>query len=239
MKVTVVCEFNLAMASKQGLGAYPEGMGECLRNLFIEGGHQAVYVKSDENGVRDLTDELLQSTEVLVWWGHFHHEAVEDGLVEKIANRVQRGMGLICLHSAHVSKIFKRMVGSSGSLKWREVGEQERLWCIDPTHPINNGLGEYVDIMHEEMYGEPFDIPTPDELVYIGWFKGGEVFRGGCVFNRGRGKVFYFNPGHETYPTYKNSNVRKILLNAVEYVKNPRGILDKIECPNIPEFSVK
>lgn len=239
MKVTIVCEFNPSMVSEQGIKAYPEGMGECLRDLLVEGGHDTTYVKADENGAKGLTDEILQETDVLIWWGHWYHGAVEDELVEKIANRVYRGMGLICLHSAHVSKIFTRITGTTGSLKWREVGEQERLWCIMPSHPINNGLGEYVDIMQEEMYGEPFDIPTPDELIYVGWFKGGEVFRGGCVFNRGRGKVFYFNPGHETYPTYKNPQVRKILLNATEYVKCSSGIAQKIECKHVPEFSVK
>lgn len=238
MKITVVCEYNLSMSSPEGIKAYPEGMGECLKELVESGNNEAVYIRADENGAQGLTDEILNNTEVMLWWGHWHHEAVDDKLVEKIAYRVQRGMGLICLHSAHVSKIFKRLTGTSGSLKWREVGEKERLWCIEPTHPINQGLGEYVDIAHEEMYGEPFDIPTPDELVYIGWFEGGDVFRAGCVFKRGRGKVFYFNPGHETYPTYKNKDIRKIILNACNYVKPSQGIVENLVCPNVSNFTI-
>lgn len=239
MKITVVCEYNPTMGSAEGLNAYPEGMGECLRNLMATDGNDAVYVRIDENGATDLTDEIINSTDVMVWWGHWYHDKVDSALVEKIAERVQKGMGIICLHSAHKSKIFMRLIGTSGCLKWREDGEHERLWCVDTTHPINKGLGEYIDVMQEEMYGEPFDIPTPDELVYLGWFKGGEVLRSGCVFKRGRGKLFYFNCGHETYPVYKNEEIRKILQNARDYVKPCGEILSELNCPNIIEFSVK
>ncbi len=237
MKVTVVCEHNASMDSEEGKKAYPEGMNECIAGIFSEK-NDVTLLGADDQGVHGLTDEVLEGTEVLVWWGHWYHGAVDSELVEKIAKRVQRGMGMIFLHSAHDSKPFKRLLGSSCSLVWREDGEFERLWCVNPTHPIARGL-QTIDVPQEEMYGEPFDIPTPDELVYIGWFEGGEVFRGGCVFLRGRGKIFYFNPGHETYPTYKLPDVRRVLQQACEYVAPQGEILEKICCPHRPEPSYK
>ena len=84
------------------------------------------------------------------------------------------------------------------------------------------GLGEYIELEHEEMYGEHFDVPQPDELVLISWFEGGEVFRSGCCYTRGLGKIFYFRPGHETYPTYYNEEVRKVIVNAAQWAA-PNG----------------
>lgn len=239
MKVTLVCEYNPSMDSDEGKKAYPEGLNVCLADLLKAAGHEVTMIRLDETGAHDFTDEIIANTDVMFWWGHWYHLAVDDGLIAKIADRALRGMGMVFLHSAHDSKMFKKLLGSSCSLKWREDGELERLWCVDPTHPIAKGLGEFIDIPQEEMYGEPFDIPTPDELVYIGWFRGGEVFRGGCVFKRGRGKIFYFNPGHETYPTYKIPAVRTLLKQACEYVAPAGPLLEKICCPGLLEFSVK
>ena len=98
--------------------------------------------------------------------------------------------------------------------------EKEILWVVDPTHPIAQGIGEKIILEEEEMYGEHFIIPTPDELVFISWFAGGEVFRSGCVFNRGNGKIFYFRPGHESVPTYHNGQIQQVIKNAVKYVQN-------------------
>lgn len=239
MNVVVVCEHNSSMDSIEGKEAYPEGMGVCIAEFLQKSGYKTTLVTIDDKGADALTDEIIDSADVMFWWGHWYHGAVSDELVEKVSDRALRGMGMVFLHSAHNSKIFKKLTGTSCSLKWREVGEHERLWCVDPTHPVANGLGEFIDIPHEEMYGEPFDIPTPDELVYIGWFKGGEVFRGGCVFKRGRGKLFYFNPGHETYPTYRLPEVQKLLSQACAYVAPAGALLEKICCPNVKEFSVK
>ena len=134
--------------------------------------------------------------------------------------RVLEGMGLIVLHSAHFSKIFKTLMGTTCDLKWREADEKERLWVVDPSHPITEGIGEYIELEQEEMYGEHFDIPAPDELVLVSWFEGGEVFRSGATFKRGNGKIFYFRPGHETYPTYHNVDIQKVIRNAVKWAKN-------------------
>jgi trehalose utilization protein len=128
-------------------------------------------------------------------------------------------MGLIVLHSGHFSKIFKELMGTSCDLKWREADEKERLWVVDPSHPIAEGIGEYIELEKEEMYGEHFDIPAPDELIFTSWFEGGEIFRSGCTFKRGNGKIFYFRPGHETYPTYYNEQIQQVIKNAVKYVK--------------------
>jgi trehalose utilization protein len=239
MNIIVFSEINASMLTEEGVKAYPETLGVCLKNLFEEDGNNVTLVKLDENGAEDFNQDALNTADVAVWWAHWYHGKVQDELVDKITERVQKGMGLICLHSAHKSKVFMRLTGCTGNLKWREVGEQERLWCVNINHPINDGLGEYVDIEHEEMYGEPFDIPTPDELVYLGWFEGGEVLRAGCVFNRGRGKMFYLNAGHETYPVYRNEGVRKIIINASKYVKPNRPILEEYACEHVIEFSVK
>ena len=179
-----------------------------------------------------LTDEVLDNTDVLIWWGHRAHGEVRDDIVEKVQQRVLMGMGLIVLHSGHHSKIFKKLMGTSCNLKWREASENERLWVTDPTHPIVEGIGEYIELEREEMYGEFFDIPTPDSLVFIGWFKGGDVFRSGCCYNRGYGKVFYFQPGHETYPTYHQEDIQKVIINAVKWAK-PTKKIDKLVAPNI------
>ncbi len=239
MKITVVCEKNPSMDTPEGKEAYPEGMGEYIAQFLRGAGHNVTLVPAGETGVEGLSDVLLEETDVMFWWGHWYHGAVSDELAAKVAYRARRGMGMVFLHSAHMAKPFTSLLGTTCTLSWREDGEKERLWCVDPTHPIAKGLGEFIDIPREEMYGEPFDIPVPDELVYIGWFEGGEVFRGGCVFHRGRGKSFYFNPGHETYPTYRLPQVQKLLLNAAEYVAPQEKIADRIECRHFETYSIE
>jgi len=216
---------------------YPDGMHAVIAKYLKAQGMEARTATLDEPD-HGLTDDVLAKTDVLLWWGHMAHHEVKDAIVEKVYNRVLDGMGLICLHSAHFSKIFRKLMGTTCNLKWREIGEKERLWVIEPGHPIAEGLGEYVEIEHEEMYGERFDIPDPDTLVFVSWFQGGEVFRSGCCYYRNQGKVFYFRPGHESYPTYYNETVLKIIANAVRWaapVKGPqvtfgnRQPLEKVE----------
>ena len=179
-----------------------------------------------------LSEARLADTDVLLWWGHKAHAEVSDAVVDRVQRRVLEGMGLIVLHSGHFSKIFRRLMGTHCSLKWREADEKERLWVVEPSHPIAAGLGEYFELPNEEMYGERFDIPAPDELVFMSWFEGGEVFRSGCCWQRGHGRVFYFRPGHEAYPTYHDANVQKVLANAVQWAA-PR--VQKVDdCPMRP-----
>jgi len=202
---------------------YPDGIhGAIAEGLRAEPGLEVRTATLDqpEHG---LTDAVLAQTDVLTWWGHAAHERVSDAVVERVQARVLDGMGLIVLHSGHFSKIFKRLMGTSCELKWREADDTERLWVVEPGHPIAAGLDETVSLGPEEMYGERFDIPAPETLVLISWFTGGEVFRSGCCFTRGRGKIFYFRPGHESYPTYYNPVVRRVIANAVRWAAPVAG----------------
>lgn len=209
---------------------YPKGMHTVISSFLSAHSDLQVKTATLEQPEHGLTPEVLDTTDVLIWWAHVGHGKVEDAVVERVQKRVLEGMGLICLHSAHFSKIFKRLMGTNCSLKWREAAERERLWNIEPGHPITEGIGEYFELPNTEMYGERFDIPTPDKLIFISWFEGGEVFRSGCTWERGHGRIFYFRPGHETYPIYYNENVQKVITNAVRWAKPRVTIKDK--CPN-------
>lgn len=195
---------------------YPKGIHGALAD-FLAAEADVVRTATLDEPQHGLTEEVLNNTDVLLWWGHIAHDEVEDAVVRRIQKRVLDGMGLIVLHSGHLSKIFRTLMGTGCDLKWREADERERLWVVEPGHPITEGVGEYIEMPKEEMYGEHFDIPTPDELVFISWFEGGEVFRSGATFTRGRGKIFYFRPGHETYPTYYNKDVQTVIKNAVRW----------------------
>ncbi len=210
---------------------YPKGLMETLaEHLRACDNIQVTSVTMDmpEYG---LPQELLENTDVLVWWAHLGHEAVPDRLVERIQRRVWMGMGLISLHSSHPSKIMCRLLGTSGTLRWRD-GDFCRIWNINPAHPIAQGIPEYIDLEEEEMYGEPFDIPAPEEIVFLSWFRGGEVLRSGCTWHRGCGKIFYFQPGHETNTAYHNPYVKKIIENAVRWAA-PVVWRKQIECSYI------
>lgn len=223
IRVTVWNEFRHEKQDKEIAAIYPDGIhGAIAQHLRTLPGLEVRTATLDEPE-HGLTDDVLASTDVLIWWGHMAHGAVSDAVVDKVQDRVLNGMGLIVLHSGHFSKIFKRLMGTTCNLKWREAGEKERLWVVDPSHPIAEGLGEYFEIEHEEMYGERFDIPQPDALVFISWFPGGEVFRSGACFIRGQGKIFYFRPGHESFPTYFHPEVLKVIGNAVRWAASPRG----------------
>jgi len=196
---------------------YPNGIHGAIAEGLRTEPDFAVRTATLDQDQHGLPPEVLDSTDVLLWWGHKAHDEVDDEVVAGVHARVLGGMGLIVLHSGHFSKIFKRLMGTSCDLKWREAGERERLWVVAPGHPIVAGVGEHIDLEHEEMYGEHFDIPAPETLVFVSWFSGGEVFRSGCCYSRGAGKIFYFRPGHESHPTYFNPDVRRVLSNAVRW----------------------
>ena len=218
LRVTVWNEFIHERTQLEVAAIYPDGIHQTLANCLGERlGAKAVFqtatLDEPEHG---LPVARLDQTDVLIWWGHAAHDRVSDEVVERVQRRVLAGMGLLVLHSGHGSKIFRRLLGTGCMLRWREAGERERLWIVDPGHPIVDGLlGEYLELPQTEMYGEFFDIPRPDELIFISWFAGGEVFRSGCTFRRGRGKLFYFRPGHETYPIYHDRQVQQVLANAI------------------------
>lgn len=226
MNITVWNEFRHEKKNETVRDIYPDGIHEVIAGFLKEEGRTVQTATLDE-AEHGLTDDVLNKTDVLLWWGHVAHEEVDDEIVQKVQQRVLDGMGLIVLHSGHFSKIFKTLMGTSCDLKWREATDKERLWVVDPAHPIAEGIGEYFELEREEMYGEHFDIPAPDELIFMSWFTGGEVFRSGVTYKRGNGKIFYFRPGHETHPTYYNENVQKVIQNAVKWaapVKRERPV---------------
>ncbi len=217
IRVMVWNEFRHEKVNETVRGFYPGGMHETIAaHLRGEDGLQVRTATLDEVD-HGLTAEVLAETDVLTWWGHAAHDEVRDEIVDRVQARVLDGMGLIALHSGHYSKIFRRLMGTTCQLRWREAAERERVWVAKPSHPIAAGIGPYFELPNEEMYGEHFDIPDPDDLVFISWFEGGEVFRSGCTWSRGLGKVFYFCPGHETYPVYHHPDVLKVITNAVRW----------------------
>lgn len=197
------------------LELYPGGIHSYIAS-FLEAEDVHVRTATLDMPECGLTQEILDETDVLIWWGHLRHNLVPDEIVERVHQRVLEGMGFIALHSGHHCKVFKRLMGTSCNLKWRDEA-RERIWTINPNHPIAAGIPESFPLACEEMYGEPFGIPEPQEVVFIGWFNGGEVFRSGCTWVRGNGRVFYFQPGHETNPAYQNPYVQRIICNAVRW----------------------
>ena len=210
---------------------YPETMHECIAAALREERDFAVRTATLQQPDHGLSDDALAETDVLTWWGHAAHDQVRDAVVESVVRRVNEGMGLIVLHSGHYSKPFKRLLGTTCSLTWREADERERIWVCDPGHEIARGLPRHFELEKSEMYGEPFRIPPPDEQLFISWFEGGEVFRSGCTWKRGQGRIFYFSPGHEAYPIYRDANVRRVLKNAVRWAAPTTTVKDS--CPMI------
>ena len=233
LRVTIWHEYRHEKLEKRVADVYPEGIHGALAKGLAPYGFD-IHTATLDEPEHGLTQEALDNTDVLTWWGHMAHGEVSDEIVDRVQECVLNGMGLIVLHSGHLSKIFRRLMGTGCMLRWREADEKERIWVVDPSHPICDGLPEYIELDEAEMYGEHFDIPPPDTLVFISWFQGGEVFRSGCCYQRGQGKIFYFRPGHETYPMYHMPIIHKVIANAINWAKpvsNKRPVRG-----NIPEF---
>jgi trehalose utilization protein len=216
VSVTVWNEFIEERTDDDIAATYPNGIHELIASRLGERGHEVQTATLDEPD-HGLTPELLDETEVLVWWEHRAHEDVDDEIVDRVCRQIYDGMGFVPLHSAHFSKPFKRLMGTPCSLRYRESGERERIWTVDPSHPITAGLDDSFVLPETEMYGEPFAVPEPDQLVFVSWFEGGEVFRSGCCYQRGNGRIFYFRPGHESYPVYHEPVVIDVIDNAVRW----------------------
>lgn len=234
IKVTVWNEFIHERENETVKEIYPEGMHKTIAD-FLQCDDITVRTATLLDEECGLTQEVIDDTDVLIWWGHVGHEQVPDEIAWRVRNAVLEGMGFIALHSAHHSKPFKLLMGTSCNLSWREHGDLERVWVCNPSHPIVQGLGRYFEVPHEEMYGEPFGIPEPDQLIMMGWYEGGEVFRSGCCYNRGCGRVFYFQPGHETYPTFHIPEIQKVIKNAVYWAKPLVHI--PLDCPKVDKIS--
>ncbi|WP_224338006.1 ThuA domain-containing protein [Haloprofundus halobius] len=201
---------------------YPDGIhGAIAESLDADGFEvRTATLQEPEHG---LTEAVLAETDVLVWWSHCANDEVADDVAERVVDRVNDGMGFVPLHSGKNSKPFKRLMGTTCRIKYRHGGETERLWVADPGHPIADGLDDHFEIPSTEMYGEPFDIPEPDRTVFISWFEGGEVFRSGVCYRRGRGRIFAFRPGHEEYPIFYQDEVQQVIENAVEWAAPNEG----------------
>ena len=233
LNITIWNEYRHERENDTVRAIYPDGIHAALADALGSVDGFEVRTATLDEPEHGLTDEVLAATDVLVWWGHKAHGEVQDAVVERVGARVLAGMGLLVLHSGHFSKIFKRLMGTGCDLKWREAGERERLWVVSPAHPIAQGLPETFVVPQAEMYGEHFDIPAPDELVLLSWFEGGEVFRSGCCFYRGQGRVFYFRPGHETYPVYYQDEVLKVIENGCRWAANSQPV--EVRRGNVPQ----
>ncbi len=218
INVTIWNEFVHEQKEPSVKALYPDGIhGALAKNLAAP--DLEIRTATLEEPEHGLTQAVLDNTDVLLWWGHAAHDKVDDAIVQRVQQRVWNGMSIIVLHSGHMSKIFRLLNGTSGKLHWREAGERERLWTIDPAHPIAAGVPEHFELPYEEMYGEPFMIAGDARVIFISWFEGGEVFRSGFTLQRGYGRLFYFRPGHEAFPTYYDPNVLKVLANAIRWAK--------------------
>ena len=233
IKVTVWNEYGDDQRESAVSNVYPNGMHKTIADFLNKDTEILARVSVLSEIDQGLSEATLNETDVLIWWGHTLHDKVEDVNVKRVIDRVQRGMGIIFLHSAHKSKPFMELMGTSGYLCWREAHEKERIWTVTPSHPIANGIPEQFVLEHEEMYGEPFGIPEPLDTVFIGWFQGGNVFRSGVTFRREYGKIFYFQPGHETYPVYHHETIQKVIINAVKWAR-PVVKVSSLNCPNVP-----
>ena len=235
IRVTVWGEIVHEQENEIVAGIYPKGMHTTIADALNRDSAIAASTVVMQDTDHGITPEKLADTDVLIWWGHKAHGDVSDAVVERVAEAVWSGMGIIFLHSAHFSKPFKRLMGTPCNLSWREAGERERLWLTSRNHPIAAGLPDHFELENEEMYGEPFGVPEPLETVFVSWFAGGEVFRSGLTYKRGAGNVFYFRPGHETYPTYHDANVQRVIQNAAKWAYNPaRRIAEPTVAPNVP-----
>jgi len=225
IRVTVWNEFRHEKKNEKIAAIYTKGMHGAIAAHLKAQGDFTVRTATLDEPEHGLTDEVLAATDVMTWWGHIAHREVADEIAAKVHSRVLEGMGLIAMHSAHLSKIFTRLMGTTCQLKWREAGEREVLWVARPGHPILQGIDDHFILPHVEMYGEFFDIPEPDETILISSFAGGEVFHSGVTFRPGAGRIFYFRPGHETYPIYHDANVLRVITNAIRWAA-PTGRME-------------
>lgn len=229
IRVTIWNEFRHERMNPVVASNYPNGIHEAIREFLQDEEKYVIRTATlDEPGC-GLSEELLKDTDVLIWWGHKAHKEVPDEVADMVVRHVQAGMGFVALHSAHESKPFMRLMGTTCSLKWRKSGVKERLWNICPTHPIMRGIGDYFELEHVEMYSERFDIPKPDDILMVSWYPSGEVFRSVCTWTRGNGRIVHIKPGHETFPIYQNKNVQKLIRNAVDWCAPVRRDLPKSE----------
>ena len=232
--VTVWNEGRHEKTSDEVRAVYPDGIHRAIADFLGEEAEFVVRTATLDDPECGLPQNVVDDTDVMLWWGHMAHNEVPDEVADRVVTAVQNGMGLIALHSAHHSKVFRRLMGTPCHLGWRENGDMERVWVVDPAHPITQGIDRYFELPHVETYAEPFSIPEPERLLFIGAYEGGEVFRSGCLWRRGNGTVFYFQPGHETFPIYYVPAVQTVIKNAVRYCAPV--VRQQLICPHIEKI---
>ena len=236
VRVTVWGENRHEQSEPEVAARYPRGMHGAVAEGIEEnlGDGALVRTATLDEPEHGLSEEVLAATDVLTWWGHAAHDEVSDEVVERVHRHVLEGMGLVVLHSGHWSKVFVKLMGTTCTLRWRSERDRELVWTVDPTHPIAQGVPHPIVIDQQEMYGEFFDIPAPDELVFISSFSGGEVFRSGCTFRRGHGRIFYFSPGDQDFPVYHHPDVRRVIANGVRWARTDRPARTRPELVRTP-----
>ena len=230
IRVLVWTEFRHEKTKESVKAIYPDGIHAAIASFLACDDIQVRTATLDDENC-GISKEILDETDVIIWWGHMAHKEVPDEVAAMVRDAVHGGMGAIFLHSGHHSKPFKYLMGTPCNLTWRESGDSELLWVTDPTHPIVQGIDRFIHLPNEETYGEPFSIPEPDKLLLIGNYSGGEAFRSGCLFQRGYGQIFYFQPGHETFPTYHHPGIQTVIRNAVRFVAPPYRQMTP--CPHV------
>jgi len=236
MNVLIWNEFRHEQSNDEVKKVYPQGIHGELKDFLSRDKNLKITTATLDEPECGLTQERLDDADVIIWWGHMAHHEVPDEIAERVKSAVLKGCGLIALHSAHMSKPFMKLMGTACNLRWRDE-DRERIYTIAPHHQICKGIPDVFELPIEEMYGERFDIPTPTELIFLGWFAGGELFRSGVTFERGYGKIFYFQPGHETSPTFKIPVIQDIIYNAVNWAARleRRELMDSSESFVSPE----
>ena len=220
----VVWSEGTANVDPNSKGIYPQDINTAIADGLKPLAERGWEIVKGSLGDPDqgLSAALLDSTDVLIWWGHKKHGEVKDDLVNRIVERVKAGkMGFIGTHSAHFCKPLKQLLQTPCS--WREYvadGTSVEIIVKEPSHPICKGV-ENFKLPKIERYGEPFKVPTPEAVPLDGIYTRPdgktEPGRMGMCWTIGQGKVFYFTPGHETYNDYHRPEIRRIFVNAVEW----------------------
>lgn len=197
---------------------YPNDVNSTIAEHLNEHADIVAKAVSIDHAEQGVSTELLDWCDVLLWWGHLRHDDVSDTTVDRVERYVrERGVGYIGLHSGHYARPFKRLIGTSGDLgSVRDEGETEQIEVVSPSHPIAAGINDF-SLPQVEMFGEPYDIPEPDDVIFESNFANGGEFRSGVTFTFGAGRGFYFRPGHEEYRIYHDLTVRTILANATRW----------------------
>lgn len=195
---------------------YPDDInGAVAEGLRLDDGLSVTTAELVDEG-DGVPETELARTDVLVWWGHQLHRYVADDAVDRVVRHVrERGMGFVALHSSHMSKPFTRLIGDDGGLGGVEVDAgAERITVEQRDHPVADGVDK-IELAKEESYNEPFNCGKPDAVVFRSVFDNGHEFRSGLAYTVDNGRVFYFRPGHETYPAFADPMVRRVIRNAV------------------------